>query len=191
MIVALVIVAGLLGSGLACAQTTSMSIPTIESVWSAVNDTHYNRSFDRSAWQLLRPQATQLDHASREQAYAAIRSLLNALQDPAVRFLEPEQNAAFMREISGAAHAGVGLAEMLSIDISTLPSPRKGSIRRNPQSAFTRRKAGCRRVRLCSCSPKDDALEPSRYGNAVTGSVQTGRYRCLRRAERTRFSSTR
>lgn len=88
----------------------------LQSAWEAVRDSYYNPSFDAQAWQALESRLVATRHSSSEEAHAGIRSLLAHLNDPAVRFLTEEQAAAFMTEVSGAAHTGVGLAELLSID---------------------------------------------------------------------------
>lgn len=52
-----------------------------------------------------------------EQSYAAIRAMLETLDEPATRLLEPEQRSALMEELTGAETVGVGLPELLSLDV--------------------------------------------------------------------------
>jgi carboxyl-terminal processing protease len=101
-------------------QATEDFAPLVQSAWAAVRDSYYSPSFDAQAWESLQSRIGARVYATREDAHAGIRSLLTHLGDPAVRFLTEEQTAHFMTEVSGAAHSGVGLAELLSIDTHEL-----------------------------------------------------------------------
>jgi carboxyl-terminal processing protease len=50
-------------------------------------------------------------------ANASLTELIEALDDPWTRVLDPADAKAFLAEVSGRAHVGVGLPELLSIDI--------------------------------------------------------------------------
>lgn len=89
----------------------------VEQAWEAIQKKHIDSDAKSREWLEARRQALLAPHASRQQAYAAIRSMLLQLGDPATRFLTPEQTAPFLREAGGEQHTGVGLAELLSIDI--------------------------------------------------------------------------
>lgn len=63
------------------------------------------------------PAAVSRDVATIEEAHAAIRDLLAKLQAPSERLLSPSQAAALIGEVSGAEGVGVGLPELLSVDV--------------------------------------------------------------------------
>lgn len=90
----------------------------VEQAWQAVSENHFGATFNEIKWRKLRERLKAKKYASTAQAYAEIRSLLSRLDDPSVRFLTPEQTAAFLPEVTGASHIGVGLAEMLSVDVN-------------------------------------------------------------------------
>lgn len=111
-----VLIVALLGCLSTPSRASADFAPLVQSAWQAIRDSYYSPSFDLKAWQKLKSRLVATRYASREEAHTAIRSLLAHLDDPAVRFLTEQQAAAFMNEVSGAAHSGVGLAELLSID---------------------------------------------------------------------------
>ncbi|MGZ3458086.1 MAG: S41 family peptidase [Archangium sp.] len=70
--------------------------------------------FGGKAWSPSHPEAQP---KTREEAWATIRGMLEALDEPATRLLEPGQSAALGRELSGAEGTSVGLPELLSLDV--------------------------------------------------------------------------
>jgi C-terminal processing protease CtpA/Prc len=71
-------------------------------------------AFGGKEWSRARPEAPP---RTREEAWAAIRGMLKTLDEPATRLLEPEQRAALERELTGTEGTGVGLPELLSVDV--------------------------------------------------------------------------
>lgn len=71
-------------------------------------------SFGGRDWSRARPDSPP---KTREEAWAAIRGMLKTLDEPATRLLEPEQQAALVRELMGTEGTGVGLPELLSVDV--------------------------------------------------------------------------
>ncbi|MBJ6761670.1 PDZ domain-containing protein [Myxococcaceae bacterium JPH2] len=57
--------------------------------------------------------------ATQSEAWARIRALTTVLNEPATRLLEPEQRAGLERELTGAAGVGVGLPELLCLDVDS------------------------------------------------------------------------
>lgn len=99
-------------------QRSTDFAPLIEQAWKAVNDKYFDTSFNGVNWQQVHERLRLQKHSSQLDAYAAIRSMLQQLNNPAVRLLTPAQTTAFTQEVSGTSHPGIGLAELLSIDTS-------------------------------------------------------------------------
>ena len=81
-----------------------------------IEENYVDGSFNGLNWQQLKTETLSLQYATSEEAYKAIESLLNSLQNPATRFLNPKQFTNFSAENSGQDIIGVGLPEMLSLD---------------------------------------------------------------------------
>jgi carboxyl-terminal processing protease len=90
---------------------------SIEQAWKLVNDKYLDISFNGVSWPQVRERFRAKKYDSPLAINAAIRLMLKQLNDPAVRFLTKEQAAAFTLEVSGESHTGVGLSELLSVDI--------------------------------------------------------------------------
>ncbi|MEM7590117.1 MAG: S41 family peptidase [Cyanobacteria bacterium P01_A01_bin.83] len=81
-----------------------------------VEENYVDGSFNGLNWQQVKTATLSRPYATSEEAYKAIKSVLNLLENPATRFLTPEQFTAFSGENSGKSHIGVGLLEVLSFD---------------------------------------------------------------------------
>jgi carboxyl-terminal processing protease len=88
----------------------------LEQSWNVVNDKYYDNYFHGLNWRQIYEKQRSSKYTSVTEAYAAIRSMLKQLKDPAIRLLSPEQVAAFTSELSGRSYSGIGLPELLSID---------------------------------------------------------------------------
>ncbi len=89
----------------------------IEQAWQAVNDRFYDTRFHGIDWPHVRQEALQTEYANQQMTYAAIRSMLARLNEPATRFLTAEQFTALLKEFTAPEHIGVGLIELLSADL--------------------------------------------------------------------------
>ena len=85
-----------------------------------VEESYVDGSFNGLNWQQVKTEAFSRPYATPEEAYKAIESILNQLDNPATRFLTPQQFTAFSAENSGKSHIGVGLLEVLSLDYDKL-----------------------------------------------------------------------
>ena len=90
----------------------------VDKAWQIVADSYVDGDFNGVDWQQVRTDVLSQNYATSEEAYAAIRSMLGQLDNPATRFLTPEQFAGFRAEDAGQTHVGVGLPEVLSLDIN-------------------------------------------------------------------------
>lgn len=81
-----------------------------------VEENYVDGNFNGLNWQQVKTETLSRHYATSEEAYRAIESVLKRLENPATRFLTPEQFTAFSAENSGKNHIGVGLLEVLSLD---------------------------------------------------------------------------
>jgi carboxyl-terminal processing protease len=100
----------------------------VDEVWQIVNSRYVDPSFNKTDWRRLREQYLSRSYASRTEAYAAIREMLQKLNDPYTRFLDPDQFKSMQIDTSGEL-TGVGLT--LGVDETskklTVVSPIDGS----------------------------------------------------------------
>jgi carboxyl-terminal processing protease len=109
----------IVGVGLSSQLQGSSQQQKIDLVWQIVNDKYYDTSFNGVNWQQVRSQSSIPKQAGLQDDRAAIRSMLQQLQDPAVRLLTQEQVAPFLQELSEKPHVGIGLVELLSVDTNS------------------------------------------------------------------------
>lgn len=88
----------------------------VEEAWSAVDSTYYDAAFHGVDWDALRDTYGQRQYADTQEAYAAVREMLDRLGNPARRFLTPAQTTALLADFAGGPQNGIGLLELLSID---------------------------------------------------------------------------
>lgn len=91
----------------AAAQDTTL----IDAVWGIVADTYHDATFNGVDWPAVRG-----DFDGRD-THAAVEAMLARLDDPAVRFLQSSELAVLMSDLSGQSGTGVGLMELLSVDM--------------------------------------------------------------------------
>lgn len=89
---------------------------SLDRVWKLVNDKYYDISFNGVNWQQVHDRLPLPKSASQQENNSAIQSMIQQLNDPAVRLLAPEQVDPYLQEVSGKSHSGIGFAELLSID---------------------------------------------------------------------------
>lgn len=98
-------------------QSTKRLQQLVDEAWQVVEANYADSTFNGLNWQQVRQNVLSRRYARTEEAYTAIREMLSRLNNPATRLLTPEQFAGFEREGSGQLHVGVGLPELLSLDI--------------------------------------------------------------------------
>jgi carboxyl-terminal processing protease len=86
----------------------------LEEAWQAVADSYYDEAGLRARWDALRPTG---DSACVDGAHAAIRDLLSGLDDRAVRLVPAPGAEAFLADMGGTTPVGIGLRELLSLDV--------------------------------------------------------------------------
>ena len=80
----------------------------VSEVWRIVNRTYLDDTFNHQNWSMVRQKALQKPLKDRKAAYAAIRTMLQSLDDPFTRFLDPRQYHSLQVNTSGEL-TGVGL----------------------------------------------------------------------------------
>lgn len=89
----------------------------VEEAGAIIQREYWDTTFHGQDWQRIRSEVPQGSVRTKREAYTAIRAMLAKLDAPATRLLEPAQYAEFERELFGKTTLGIGLLELLSIDI--------------------------------------------------------------------------
>lgn len=80
----------------------------IDEVWQLIDRTYVDATFNQNDWQAIRQEYLGREYSDREQAYGAIREMLEKLNDPYTRFMDPEQFRDMQIDTSGEL-TGVGI----------------------------------------------------------------------------------
>lgn len=80
----------------------------VDEVWQIVNREYVDSSFNEVDWEARRRQLLAKDYGTPEEAYEAVREVLEELDDPYTRFLDPDQFASMQIDTSGEL-TGVGI----------------------------------------------------------------------------------
>lgn len=80
----------------------------VDEAWQIVNREYVDGTFNKTDWQNMRQQLLSKEYSSKEEAYLAIRSALEKLEDPYTRFMDPKQYEALTNQTSGEL-TGIGL----------------------------------------------------------------------------------
>ncbi len=80
----------------------------IDEVWQLVDRNYVDGTFNRVDWQAVRREYLGRNYSDREQAYVAIREMLERLNDPYTRFMNPQEFRNMQIDTSGEL-TGVGI----------------------------------------------------------------------------------
>ncbi|MEB3227967.1 MAG: S41 family peptidase [Synechocystis sp.] len=80
----------------------------IDEVWQLVNRTYVDGTFNGEDWIAVRKDYLKRDYGSQEDAYKAIREMLEKLDDPYTRFMVPDEFQSMRIDTSGEL-TGVGI----------------------------------------------------------------------------------
>lgn len=106
------------GFGGSLAQTSAQSPPSpppsvvnnpkelVDEVWQIVNRQYVDATFNGQNWEAVRQEYLDRSYASQEEAYQAIREMLNFLGDSYTRFIEPQE---FKNMQLNSNSTGIGL----------------------------------------------------------------------------------
>lgn len=96
---------------------SSRATELVAEAWRAIDEGYFDASFGGADWQRVGEEYRGSEFASTDEAHAAIRRMLSRLGNPSTRFLTPAQGKAMFAELGGDLGSGVGLMELLSIDV--------------------------------------------------------------------------
>ncbi|MEN9215604.1 MAG: S41 family peptidase, partial [Gloeomargarita sp. DG_1_6_bins_138] len=80
----------------------------VDEVWQIIYRDYVDSSFNKHDWRQVRQQYLSREYTSKEEAYKAIREMLDKLNDPYTRFMDPQQFANLRVDTSGEL-TGVGI----------------------------------------------------------------------------------
>lgn len=100
----------LFGPGLSRVRAALQDSPkaVIDEAWQIVNREYVDGTFNRLDWRSVRQELLNKNYTSREQAYTALRTALEKLEDPYTRFMDPKQYEALSNQTAGEL-SGVGI----------------------------------------------------------------------------------
>ncbi|MEO0489335.1 MAG: S41 family peptidase, partial [Cyanobacteria bacterium J06659_2] len=80
----------------------------VDEVWQLIDRNYVDDTFNQVDWQAVRMEYLERTYSDREEAYDAIREMLEQLEDPYTRFMDPEEYRNMQVETSGEL-TGVGI----------------------------------------------------------------------------------
>ncbi len=80
----------------------------VDEVWQIINRTYVDGTFNQVDWHTVRNDYLERSYANKEEAYKAIREMLEKLGDPYTRFMDPEEFQSMQIDTSGEL-TGVGI----------------------------------------------------------------------------------
>ncbi|MEM7770106.1 MAG: carboxyl-terminal processing protease CtpC [Cyanobacteria bacterium P01_E01_bin.6] len=80
----------------------------VDEVWQLVDRTYVDETFNQVDWQAVRRDYLEREYGDREEAYTAIREMLEQLEDPYTRFMDPQEFRNMQIDTSGEL-TGVGI----------------------------------------------------------------------------------
>ncbi|MDJ1184951.1 carboxyl-terminal processing protease CtpC [Roseofilum casamattae] len=88
----------------------------VDEVWQIINNRYVDGTFNQVDWEEVRQNYLDRKYTSNEEAYGAIREMLQQLEDPYTRFMDPEEFKNMQIDTSGEL-TGVGI--QISLDEET------------------------------------------------------------------------
>ncbi|HEY9625546.1 MAG TPA: carboxyl-terminal processing protease CtpC [Crinalium sp.] len=100
----------------------------IDEVWQLVDRNYVDATFNQVDWQAVRQEYLNRSYSNREEAYTAIREMLERLNDPYTRFMNPEEFRNMQIDTSGElTGVGIQLAQDEKTKQLVVVSPIEGS----------------------------------------------------------------
>lgn len=100
------------GAGVRLSQTQAFFRESpkelVDEVWQIVNRQYVDATFNQVDWREVRREYLERSYGSKEEAYEAIREMLEKLEDPYTRFMDPEEFNNMKVDTSGEL-TGVGI----------------------------------------------------------------------------------
>ncbi|NET51008.1 MAG: peptidase S41, partial [Merismopedia sp. SIO2A8] len=73
----------------------------VDTVWQEINRNYVDSTFNQQDWQAVRTTYLDREYTTQEAAYGAIREMLELLDDPYTRFMDPQEFENMKVETSG------------------------------------------------------------------------------------------
>lgn len=80
----------------------------VDEVWQIINYQYVDKDFNQLDWQNVRQEYLERPYGDKEEAYEAVREMLEQLEDPYTRFMDPEEFKNMQIDTSGEL-TGVGI----------------------------------------------------------------------------------
>lgn len=80
----------------------------VDEVWHLIDENYVDATFNQVDWDSVRTEYLERSYADREEAYTAIREMLEKLDDPYTRFMDPQEFRNMQIDTSGEL-TGVGI----------------------------------------------------------------------------------
>ena len=80
----------------------------VDEVWQIINHQYVDTTFNENDWQDVRQEYLERSYTNKEEAYDAVREMLEKLEDPYTRFMDPEEFKNMQIDTSGEL-TGVGI----------------------------------------------------------------------------------
>ncbi len=80
----------------------------VDEVWQIINHQYVDTTFNATDWQTIRQDYLERSYTDKESAYDAVREMLEKLEDPYTRFMDPEEFKNMQIDTSGEL-TGVGI----------------------------------------------------------------------------------
>lgn len=80
----------------------------VDEVWQIINHQYVDKNFNELDWQNVRQEYLERPYGDKEEAYDAVREMLEKLEDPYTRFMDPEEFQNMKIDTSGEL-TGVGI----------------------------------------------------------------------------------
>ncbi|MFE4105637.1 carboxyl-terminal processing protease CtpC [Almyronema epifaneia] len=80
----------------------------VDEVWQLIDRNYVDGTFNQVDWEAVRMEYLERDYGSQEEAYGAIREMLEQLDDPYTRFMDPQEYRNMQVDTSGEL-TGVGI----------------------------------------------------------------------------------
>lgn len=96
----------------------------VDEVWQVVNRTYVDSTFNQVDWTGVRNEYLERSYANQEEAYTAIREMLEKLGDPYTRFMDPQEFKNMQIDTSGElTGVGIQITKEEDKDYITVVSP--------------------------------------------------------------------
>lgn len=104
-------------SSIAALQNSPKAI--LDEAWQIINAEYVDPAFNQLDWQAVRTELLSQDYTSMEESYEALKEVLDELDDPYTRFMDPDQYEQLTNQTSGE-FSGVGLRLTVPEDTGVL-----------------------------------------------------------------------